>query len=121
MQLKADPHEEQFWKLADLQLRAALVCHAAASAGPTPATAYNLLEHGPTVLVGHAALVAGSRRCRRQWGLGILGQPAIQLSSGDRHLRREALGGGLDGGKLVDQFGPRTARGQLAHELHPGN
>jgi len=55
MQLEADPHEEQFWKLADLQLCAALFGHAAATAVPTPATAYALLEQGPSALVGHLA------------------------------------------------------------------
>jgi type IV secretion system protein VirD4 len=51
MQTEADSHEQQFWKLSDLQLCAALFAHTAYSAVPTPASAYALLELGPQALM----------------------------------------------------------------------
>jgi type IV secretion system protein VirD4 len=51
MQLEADTHEEQFWKLADLSLCAALFAHTARLAVPTPATAWALLGLGPSGLL----------------------------------------------------------------------
>jgi type IV secretion system protein VirD4 len=51
MQLEAETHEEQFWKLADLSLCAALFTHTATLAVPTPATAWALLGLGPSGLL----------------------------------------------------------------------
>jgi type IV secretion system protein VirD4 len=51
LQVDEDPHEQQFWKLAELQLCAALFGFAAHSTIPTPATAYHLLQLGPTGLL----------------------------------------------------------------------
>ncbi|MBV9282497.1 MAG: type IV secretory system conjugative DNA transfer family protein [Chloroflexi bacterium] len=53
MQAEPDPAEQQFWKLADLQLCAALFAHVARLPVPTPATLASLLERGPTALVRH--------------------------------------------------------------------
>jgi len=53
MQLETDTHEQQFWKLADMQLCAAVFAHAAYQSVPTPATAYALLELGSSGLVAH--------------------------------------------------------------------
>jgi type IV secretory pathway TraG/TraD family ATPase VirD4 len=55
MQTDADHHEQQFWKLSDLQLCAALFAHTAYQAIPTPASAYALLELGPRELMATLA------------------------------------------------------------------
>ncbi len=51
LQTEADRHEQQFWKLSDLQLCAALFAHTSYQAVPTPASAYALLELGPQALI----------------------------------------------------------------------
>ncbi len=51
MQTEADRHEQQFWKLSDLQLCAAIFAHTAYQPIPTPASAYALLELGPQPLM----------------------------------------------------------------------
>lgn len=51
VQPEADPHEQQFWKLADLQLCAALFAHVAQLSVPTPATLARLLDLDPTQLI----------------------------------------------------------------------
>lgn len=51
LQVEEDPHEEQFWKLAELQLCTALFAHAARTKVPTPATVWQLLRLGPRDLL----------------------------------------------------------------------
>lgn len=51
MQAEPDPAEQQFWKLADLQLCASLFAHVAQLSVPTPATLDSLLARKPSDLV----------------------------------------------------------------------
>ena len=51
LQLEEDTHAEQFWKLSELQLCAALFTHVANSPIPTPAAAHQLLQLGPSELL----------------------------------------------------------------------
>ncbi len=51
MQAEPDPAEQQFWKLADLQLCASLFAHVAQLPVPTPATLGSLLDRTPRDLV----------------------------------------------------------------------